>query len=364
LSDRKAAGPLISAPGGHSLSEILSQPQFWSGCLKHLRASGFADSIRKSFGDAAEWIFIGCGSSYYIALAAANTWSAITGINARALPASEILLFPESALPANQKRVAVLISRSGRTSETVSAAEFLQRKQNVHTITVTGTQNELLEKLTHQTLPLLPSEEQSTVMTRSFTSMLLGLQYLAASWAGNQMFVDGLEIMASMSGSILKDMHARIRDFVEAREFADYVCLGQGPFYGLACENALKVTEMSCSYAQSFHTLEFRHGPKSIVSPETLVIFLLSEQGYQAECDVLQEIKRLGGTTVAIANRADERARSASDLLFEFGFASPELARVAPYVFAGQLLGLYTGLKKDLDPDNPRNLSRVVILNE
>jgi len=52
-------------------------------------------------------------------------------------------------------------------------------------------------------------------------------------------------------------------------------------------------------------------------------------------------------------------------LLIEFGFELPELARMAaPYVFAGQLIGLFTGLKKGLDPDNPRNLSRVVILNE
>ena len=121
---------------------------------------------------------------------------------------------------------------------------------------------------------------------------------------------------------------------------------------------------MSVSYGQCFHTLEFRHGPKSIVGPETLIIFLLSEQGYDAECEVLQEIKGLGGTTVAIANRAEQRARAASDLLIELDFELPELARMAPYVFAGQLIGLYTGLKKGLDPDNPRNLSRVVMLDE
>jgi glucosamine--fructose-6-phosphate aminotransferase (isomerizing) len=90
-------------------------------------------------------------------------------------------------------------------------------------------------------------------------------------------------------------LHPRIREFLSARQFADYVCPGQGPFYGLACETALKITEMSASDAQSFHTLEFRHGPKAIVSPETLVIFLLSERGYDAECDVLEEIKNLGG---------------------------------------------------------------------
>jgi glucosamine--fructose-6-phosphate aminotransferase (isomerizing) len=159
-------------------------------------------------------------------------------------------------------------------------------------------------------------------------------------------------------------LHPQIRDFVESRQFADYVCLGQGPFYGLACETALKITEMSVSYAQSFHTLEFRHGPTSIVGPETLVVFLLSESGYDAECDVLTEVKRLGGTTLAIANRAGQRARAASDLLLEFDFVLPELARLAPYVFAGQLAGLYTGLKKGLDPDRPRHLSRVVVLDD
>jgi glucosamine--fructose-6-phosphate aminotransferase (isomerizing) len=162
----------------------------------------------------------------------------------------------------------------------------------------------------------------------------------------------------------MDSLHPRVRDFVGAHEFADYVCLGQGPFFGLACETALKITEMSVSYAQTFHTLEFRHGPKSIVGPETLIIFLLSEQGYDAECDVLEEIKGLGGTTLAVANRADKRARAASDLLVEFDLDLPEVARLAPYVFAGQLTGLYTGLRKGLDPDHPRNLSRVVMLDE
>jgi glucosamine--fructose-6-phosphate aminotransferase (isomerizing) len=118
------------------------------------------------------------------------------------------------------------------------------------------------------------------------------------------------------------------------------------------------------SYAQAFHTLEFRHGPKSIVGPKTLLIFLLSETGYAAECDVLEEMKSLGGTTMAVANRASERVAAAADILFELSTDGPELVRLAPSLMPGQLLGLYTGLKKGLDPDSPRNLSRAVILND
>ncbi len=144
--------------------------------------------------------------------------------------------------------------------------------------------------------------------------------------------------------------------------FANYVCLGHGPFYGLACEYSLKLTEMSLSTAQVFHSLEFRHGPKSIVTPQTLVIFLLSEQGYAAECELLEEIKSLGGTTLAIANRADGRVRAASDLALEFQLPLGEFARLAPMLVPGQLLALQTGLKKGLNPDSPRFLSRSVIL--
>jgi len=366
LSDQEKTGPSTTAgvPGADSLTEILSQPQFWGRCLEGLEREGSLAHIRQPFHSASQWLFIGCGSSYYVALAAAAAWSRITGIRARAIPASELLLFPDLVLADAEDLAAVVISRSGSTSEAVQAARFLEREKNIRVLAVTGTPDQPLEQIATATLPLLACDEQSTVMTRAFTSMLLGLQYLAACQADDSSLRQSLGKLPGLTQPAMDSLHPRVRDFVGARQFADYVCLGQGPFFGLACETALKITEMSVSYAQSFHTLEFRHGPKSIVGPETLIIFLLSEQGYDAECDVLQEIKGLGGTTLAVANRADKRARAASDLLVEFDLDLPEVARLAPYVFAGQLTGLYTGLRKGLDPDHPRNLSRVVMLDE
>jgi glutamine---fructose-6-phosphate transaminase (isomerizing) len=366
LSDNHKAQPSTQASlhGAHSRAEILSQPEFWGRCVQALEREGSLAQIRQLFHSANEWLFIGCGSSYYIALVAASSWSRITGMRARAIAASELLLFPEIALAGSDNVAAVVISRSGQTSEAVRAAQLLEREKNIRVLAVTGTPDQPLEKAATATLPLLPCDEQSTVMTRSFTSMVLGLQYLAASQAHDTKLLKSFGKVPDLAQVALDGLHLRVRDFVGSRQFADYVCLGQGPFYGLACETALKVTEMSVSYGQSFHTLEFRHGPKSIVAPETLIIFLLSEQGYDAECEVLQEIKGLGGTTLTVANRADERARAASDLLIELDFDVPELARLTSYLLTGQLTGLYTGLKKGLDPDNPRNLSRVVMLDE
>jgi glucosamine--fructose-6-phosphate aminotransferase (isomerizing) len=357
----KTAG--VHTPGAHALAEILSQPECWSRCLEGIEQR-LIDKIRQQFAGRDEWLFIGCGSSYYIGLAAAASWSSLTGLRARAIPASELLLHRELVMAGSKNIAPVLVSRSGSTSEVLRAARLLEGEENIRTLAVTCTTHPPLEEIATTTLALLPADEESTVMTRSFTSMLLGLQYLEARLAGNDAFAKALPKLAMPAEKALNALHPRLREFVGSHQFADYVCLGQGPFYGLACESALKMTEMSASYAQCFHTLEFRHGPKSIVSPETLVMFLLSESSYQAECEVLEEIKSLGGTTLAVANKADGRARAAADLLIELSFEGPELARLAAYVFAGQLIGLYTGLKKGLDPDNPRNLSRVVLLEE
>jgi len=346
----------------HSLAEILSQPACWETCLTELTGSQTVEEVTARFNRTGEWLFIGCGSSYYVALAAAATMKSLTGRPARALPASEILLYPELAF-SGRSCAPVLISRSGQTSEVLKAAEVLQER-NIPSVAVCCAKRQALEKLATVTI-ILPADEHSTVMTRSFTSMLLALQFLAGRIAGNEAYCDALIAMPELAAAMLKPVPEWIREFVTRHNtFADYVCLGHGPFYGLACEYALKVTEMSVSCAQFFHSLEFRHGPKSVVTPHTLLTFLLSEQGYQAECDLLEEVKALGGTTLVIAHQSNSRVHAAADLLVELPLQLPELARLAPFLVPGQLLGLYSGLKKGLNPDSPRHLSRAVILDD
>ncbi len=349
--------------GAHSLDEILSQPQCWSATLEDLQQKKTLHSVAKRFARATEWVFIGCGSSYYVALSAAATMGRLTGLRSRALPTSEVLLYPDVVPSGTGNCVPVLISRSGLTSEVVAAAELLKGR-GIPTLAITCATGQPLEEFASETILLARADEKSTVMTRSFSSMLLTLQALAAVMVGDSGFLDSLSLMAQDVAPLLPTLPEKLRTFVSGHDFDDYVYLGQGPFYGLACEGALKVTEMSVSYAQSFHTLEFRHGPKSIVGPETLLVFLLSESGYQPECEALREMKSLGATTLAVTNRADGIVRGASDLVVELQLDVPEYARLAPYLFVGQLLGLHTGLKKGLNPDSPRNLSRVVLLDD
>jgi glucosamine--fructose-6-phosphate aminotransferase (isomerizing) len=271
-------------------------------------------------------------------------------------------MYPALTLHAGRDYIPVVISRSGRTSETVRAGQMLEKDRNLRTIAVTCADSQPLEAACSVTLKFLAADEQSMVMTRSFTSMLLGLQYFAAAISGNDAFRRDLTELPQQVEPLLKGIPQRLRSFVESRNFSDFVFLAQGPLFGIASECMLKVTESSSSYAQVFHSLEFRHGPKSIASPETLITFLMSETSYDAELELLEEMKALGAATMVIANRVESRAQRASDFAIELGLQSPEYVRPAAFTIWGQLCGVYWGIKKGLNPDSPKNLTRVVEL--
>ncbi|HUM06541.1 MAG TPA: SIS domain-containing protein [Terriglobales bacterium] len=353
---------ISTEPGSHTLSEILSQPQTWRQCLARLASSSELLSAARMSRPGAEWTFIGCGTSYYLAISAAAAFIAL-GLPARAIPASEVLLYPSLALIPGRDFIPVVISRSGRTSEAVRAARQLEEQHDVRTIAITCADGQPLEAECSLTLKLLGADEQSMVMTRSFTTMLLSLQYLAATILGNAGFQRFLTELPMQAAALFESVPQRLHEFVGARTFDDCVFLAQGPLFGIASECMLKVTEASCTYAQVFHSLEFRHGPKSIVSPDTLLTFLLSESSYEAEVELLEEMKNLGAATMVIANRLDDRARALADFAVELNLAVPELVRPAVFTPWGQLYGVYTGLKKGLNPDAPKNLSRVVVLD-
>ena len=238
-------------------------------------------------------------------------------------------------------------------------AELL-RQQGTEFLAVTCDGNELVT-LTPRILRL-PAEERSTVMTSSFTSMLMGLQYIAARIAGQDAFVDALHSVPTALADLLPVYKPQIERFAQ-QHFDDVAFVGQGAFYPIASETALKVMESSSTYAQYFHTLEFRHGPMSIISDRVLFGALLSESSDADESVVMLEaMKELGARTLAIANKLTPDVRTAADLAIELALPIPELARLIVYAVFGQLLGSYLALHKGLNPDLPRHLSRVVTL--
>ena len=360
---KKIAGKRLAPPGAHTLAEILSQPSIWAETDRQLRKSHALEKLAATFSPSSPWLFIGCGSSYLLSRLIAALWTKHFYIPATGIPASELLFAPEETLRRIGAEQIVLMSRSGETTEVLRAAELLQSHKSVQTLAVTCNPQSVLKNLCTHAFELTWADEKSTVMTRSFTAILQAFQRLALQFVGDNLLTSALDQLPQ-KGQRWLDAHARlIQHFAAKREFEDYVFLGQGVHYWLAEEAALKVTEMSSSYAQVHHSLEFRHGPRSIAGPNTLITFFVSDAAAEAETVLARELKELGAAICVITNRATPDLRKSSDLLLELALDGPEFARYAVTAIPAHLLGTAVGLRKGLNPDAPKNLTRAVVLS-
>ncbi len=150
------------------------------------------------------------------------------------VPASEFLFAPDETLRRSGAQQVVLVSRSGETTEVLRAARLLEADRSILTLGVTCSAESPLEKLCARTLKLVWANEKSTVMTRSFTSMLVALQRLGAKFAGDLELVSALDRLPEQVQPWLEANAGKIQDFGEKRRFADFIFLGQGAHYWMA----------------------------------------------------------------------------------------------------------------------------------
>src|SRR3974390_2851149 len=127
-------------------NEICSQAEVWQTVIAQSRDSQVTREILSHSSGPKEWLFVVCGTSFYLAEAAAVSWTTLTGEAARPVPASEILLFPELLKAGSAPKQAVVISRSGRTSEAVRAATVLRQTLRIPTIGISCAGSSQLER--------------------------------------------------------------------------------------------------------------------------------------------------------------------------------------------------------------------------
>jgi glucosamine--fructose-6-phosphate aminotransferase (isomerizing) len=340
--------------------EIKSQPEAWSQALEVISASRAA--LPKA-GDYDQVIFTGCGSTYYLSLAAAALYQELTGCAARAVPAGELLLSPGASvgrivnppgrdgIPPHELLVA--ISRSGTTTETVKAVEQFKTERR-GTVVVISNYDEVLSRLADVNLVIDRGQEESVAQTRSFASMYAAATAFCAEMAGRGDLVEAMMRLPEIGNSVIGNYESWAQSMGEDLEFDRFYFLGSGIRYGLACEANLKMKEMTLTHSEPFHFLEFRHGPMSMVSRNTVVVGLLSDANRIHEAKVLSEMEALGGRVAGLGE-------SDADVQFKSGI--PESVRGVLYLPILQLMAFYRSLAKGLNPDRPTNLTAVVKLD-
>jgi glutamine---fructose-6-phosphate transaminase (isomerizing) len=341
-----------------TLKEIQSQPETWKSVLD-LSESAF--TAASALCGRRETAFIGCGTSYYISLSAASAFTAVTGTGSRAVPASDILFYPDHVLPnPGADKAAIVISRSGTTTEAVLAARKIRKELKMPVCAASCRPESELVRACDCSLLAGAADEKSVVMTRSFTSLLLMTQRLAAAHSRNADYMKELESLPDLGTDILDRSGALAAAIIRDVEWSSFVFLGQGPYYGLACEAMLKMKEMSLSVSEAYHSLEYRHGPMSMVNDRMLITFFISDRGRKEEAVLLREMKALGARILAICEDGGGGIRESSDYCLELHSGLSDSARLILCMPLLQLLSHRRAMAKGIDPDHPRNLTQVV----
>ena len=346
--------------GQYTYQEIDSQPEVWDSTLAKMVTE--SEGLRKQLGgiNQAPIVVIGCGSTHYLAMHTASILR-LNGIFAIHAPSSDLVYFPLDQYPRGFNLLA--ISRSGTTTETIWAINRYKKEYpNGKVISISCAENTPMAQASHINLIAPSAAERSIAQTRSFSSMVLVSQVLAGLLSGNS------EIMKNQQKlpAILRKINEKYKTLVEklGRDLSieRMFYLGDGPLYGIASEAMLKAKEMSCSWVETYHSLEFRHGPMSLANEKTLIVGLISDSARDAELLVLREMKKLGVRTLAIIESAKGIDLTGIDDVVELNSGIKELDRTALFLPLLQWVAYYRSLEKGLDPDNPVNLSQVVYL--
>jgi fructoselysine-6-P-deglycase FrlB-like protein len=301
----------------HVEAEIASQPDTWRRAAE-LAASPLAAALPKGGERVA---VVGCGTSLYMAQAYATLREQAGQGETDAFAASE---FPFGR---GYDRV-VALTRSGTTTEVL---ELLERLRGVlPTTAVIADPDTPAPDLADQTIVLDFADEKSVVQTRFATTALTLFRAHVAHLSGAVFDVE--RAAADAERCVVEPLPAGILDKTQ------YTFLGRGWTVGLANEAGLKMCEASLSWTASFPAMEYRHGPISIAAPGT-VTWMIGE----APRGLAAQVEATGAQWI------DDCADGRDPLA--------ELIRV-------QRLAVALGAARGLEVDNPRNLTRSIILSE
>lgn len=339
--------------------EILNQPQVWQSTIDIVTHMQAEITRYEHMASTSPIIFTGCGSPYYLAQASATVYRHLTGRNTSAHPGSNIWLFPQSHLT-NEKSLLLCVSRSGETTEVLEAIKQFKAVTGGDAIAITCYPDSSIAQVADLVISLPDAQEISLAQTQSFTSMLIANLMTIAMITGNFQPASFADLPQACQ-SILDTYQSLALELGQNTHIERVFFLGSDALYGIACEAMLKMKEMSLTYAEAFHILEFRHGPKAMVNNQTLVVGMVSEQAVEHESAVLREMREMGATTLAIS--PVELAQNTADHVVMLPQSIPASSRLPLYLPIPQLIAYHRTIAKGLDPDNPANLSAFVDLS-
>lgn len=343
--------------GQYTLSEIGNQHKAFEVARAQFPAfAGIVEAVKQE--GFTKVIFLGCGTSYYLAAAASAYFAKYNQITCDHLASFEFYKNTEYYVKPSDQVLLVPFTRVASTTETMVAIKKGVALPNVKSLQITC--DDYSYQYSTWSLFIPDVQENSIVMTSSFSAMLYTAMFFAASMAGNTQVLKQLGRLPEDAAAHMAEFSDQVKPLAEAStDMKVFIGLGSGIHYGLAGEASIKVKEMTLTPSECYYSLEYRHGPISIADEKTVVAYYVSENTCQEDAKLIAELKALGARVIALGCVSEE-IRKAADVSFQTGLC--ECASLPELIIPLQYFGTYLAVARGFDPDTPKNLSKAVIL--
>lgn len=337
--------------------EIENQFETWSILKEYI-----PESIKEVIGNMTKdtiIIFSGAGTSGYIGDALLPILN--QGLNRPkffSYFSTHIVGDGEYLINNNQKILMISFGRSGNSPESEGAIDEVNRLcSNVEHIIITCNSEGKLAKLSDvKNKVILPKKTNDSgfAMTNSFTSMMIVAYYL---------FADNCDIHKVIK--VAKELY-KSYDYssITNLSFENIIYLANTAVVGITSEYILKVTELTNGRYSYYHdhVLNFRHGPKSVITKKSLILIIksTSERAQMYEEDLIHELTLDSNKPIIVVlgntNEKGVVKVPLPNMLNDFEL----MLAYTPFV---QRLALELSLKEGIDPDSPspdNSVNRVV----
>ncbi|HHU0691653.1 MAG: AgaS family sugar isomerase [Citrobacter sp.] len=358
--------PVTAVTGTWTEEEIRQQPTSWIRSLSNIEKirssidSFLAPLLRKSD---LRIVLTGAGTSAFIGDIIAPWLASHTGKNISAVPTTDLVTNPMDYLNPAHPLLLVSFARSGNSPESVAAVELANQfvPECYHlpiTCNEAGSLYQNAADSDNAFALLMPAEthDRGFAMTSSITTMMAScLAVFAPQKINSQTFRD----VADRCQAILTSLGDFSHGVFGNEPWKRIVYLGSGGLQGAARESALKVLELTAGKLAAFYDSPtgFRHGPKSLVDNETLVVVFVSSHPYtrQYDLDLLAELRRdqQALRVVAIAEKTDVIIEAGPHILLPPSRTFIDMELAFCFLMYAQVFALTQSINIGNTPDTP-----------
>ena len=303
-------------------------------------------------------VLLGCGTSYFSGLMAIHFFKELGNFHSvQILDGAD---FNDNDIPKNGKTALVLISQSGETKDLHRCIQ-IGKQHDVFLIGLVNVVDSLIAREVHCGCYLNAGREVAVASTKAYSSQVILLSMMAV-WFAQQR--DLYPLKRTQYVKDIRNLQYDIQYTLEKNTFTDDLLnivnkpscflLGKGKGESVAKEGALKIKEISYIHAEGYSTSSLKHGPFALLEKDFPVILLAPHnEHYSKSENAYEEIKSRHASIVWITNKKSDKQNClyvANNETFQ------DLLMVIPL----QLIAYHLSIKKELNPDMPRNLAKVV----